>query len=213
MIHRRYRRADSALSRRIKTALAASGFTSVKAFEKATSLPTLALGTFLRTSNQQSPQRRRMVMAALESHLGLPVAEIATLAGIVPDGRHLASSLPSGDILDHLRDRGDITPRQVDAARWLRAAAGGLSFPGLHPCRSMWRAPLLAAWSALEAADAIIAHQHRGCPPASFTVWRVVIEGDRPGWLSPDADPELARLERLALWTGLEALAAAVSPP
>lgn len=213
MIHRRYRRADSALSRRIKTALAASGFTSVKAFEKATSLPTLALGTFLRTSNQQSPERRRMVLAALESRLGLPVAEIATLAGITPDGGLVVASFPSGDILDHLQDRGDITPRQADAARWFRLAACGLSFPGLHPCRDLWKTPLLAAWGALEAADAIIARQHRGCPPASFTVWRIVIEGDRPGWLSPDADLELARLERLALWTGLEALAAAASPP
>lgn len=212
MIHRRYRRADSPLFRRISAALADSPYKSVTGFQTAVDIPAQALQTFIKYTPSQSPGRRRLVMQALESHLGLPVEEIANLAGIAPDGGPLASSLPSSDILDLLQDRGDITARQAGAARWFRAAAGGLSFPGLHPCKSAWRTPLLAAWSALEAADAIITHQHRGCPPASFTVWRIVVERDRPGWLSPEADPELARFERLALWTGLEALAAVATP-
>lgn len=212
MIHRRYRRADSPLSRRIGAALADSPYKSAKGLERAAGLPFQALQVFARYTTKQSPERRRLVMEALESHLGLVVAEVAALAGIAPDGSQLTLMECSGDVLDVLLQRGDITPKQADAARWFRAAAGGLSFPGLHPCRSMWQKPLRAAWEALERADAIIANQHRGCPPASFTTWRIVVERDRPGWLSAEADLELARLERLALWTGLEALAAASAP-
>lgn len=211
MTFRTYRWIDTPLSRRVKTAMVRAGYGSAKAFEEAASLPRFALGTFLRTHERQSPERRRLVMQAIETHLALPVAEIATLAGIAADGGQLTPVAAAGDILGLLLSRGDITARQAEAGRLLRTAAGGLSFPGLRPCKAMWKAPLRAAWSALEAADTI-SRLHRGCPPASLTAWRIVVEADEPGWLSSEADPELSLLERHALTTGLDALAAHLVP-
>lgn len=202
---------DSPLARRVKTSVALSPFRNLKALESAASLPPGSLSMFLTATHRQTSEKRGLILAAIETHLALPAAEIAALAGLALDGGEIAPSTPPCGLIEFLQQRGDITEKQASAARWFRAAANGLSFPGLHPCCDLWKAPLLTAWKALEAADAIITRQHRGCPPASFTVWRIVIEEDRPGWLSPEADPELARFERLALWTGLEALAAAAS--
>lgn len=201
---------DGPLARRVKTSVALSPFRNLKALEIAANLPRCALSTFLTAPHRQTPERRGRILAAIETHLSIPAAEIAALASLNPDGSGISPTAPASGILEFLQQRGDITAKQAEAARWFVAAAGGLSFPSLNPCKSHWKKPLLAAWKALEAADTIIARQHKGCPPASFTVWRIVIERDRPGWLSPDADPELARFERLAFWTGLNAIAAQV---
>lgn len=139
-------------------------------------------------------------MLAINMHLGIPVAEIAAMAGIEPDGQY------RGDECD---------PCASPAATAFRSLVGCRPWPGLTPDRSTWATwpdPLRRAWLALRGADGPFAAANPRSQLPSFAVWRLVIEGDKPGWARPDGDKNLAALERQALAAGLDALVARLVP-
>lgn len=198
MIRRSY---EGPLSRTIKAALRDKGYGSVRGVEVDSGLPALALGKFLCARGKQSPTRRHLVMIAIEAYLGLAIAEVAALAGIAPDGTDLAPPGP----LDGL------TPEQIAAAETLRRVAGGKSWPGLEPepmTLGRWPHHLHHLWRALRMADADFALRGIRAPQPSFTAWRIIVDGETAGWLSPKMGKDMAELERMAFLAGLDAIAA-----
>ncbi|EPY00605.1 hypothetical protein [Magnetospirillum fulvum] len=194
---------DSPLARRIKSVIAASCFNNIRAAEIAAGLPLQALTVFQNKPLRLSPERRRLVMESLERLVDLRVSEIAALAGILPSGEVAGADAPRG--IEGLTDH------QATAAKAFRSLVGRRPWPGLNPDRPTWvtwGTDLRRAWLALRSADAPFAAAHGKGQQPSFTVWRLVIEGDKPGWSRPDGDEYLAALERLALSAGLDALAA-----
>jgi len=198
---------DGPLARRIKSVIAASCFNNIRAAEIAAGLPLQALTVFQNKPLRLSPERRRLVMESLERLVDLPVSEIAALAGILPSGEVAGANAPRG--IEGLSDR------QATAANAFHALVGRRPWPGLMPDRPTWATwpdPLRHAWQALRAADSPFAAAHPRAQLPSFAVWRIVIEGDRPGWSRPDGDEDLAALERQALAAGLDALADLLVP-
>lgn len=194
---------DSELAQVVKAAIIASPHRNVKFAEIAAGLPDQSLGVFLRSPLRLSPDRRRIVMEGLQRLLGLPVDRLAALAGILSDGTIVRSDVHRG--IESLSER------QTAAANAFRSLVGARPWPGLTPDRPTWTTwpdPLRRAWLALRAADDAFAPAHGKAPQPSFTTWRIAIDGDKPGWSRPDGDEDLVGLERLALSTGLDALAA-----
>jgi len=194
---------DSPLARRIKSVIAASCFNNIRAAEIAAGLPLQALTVFQNKPLRLSPERRRLVMESLERLVDLPVSEIAALAGILPSGEVAGVDAPRG--IEGLSDR------QATAANAFHALVGRRPWPGLSPDRptwATWNDDLRRSWSALRSADAPFAAAHPRAQFPSFAVWRLVVDGEKPGWARPDGDEDLATLERLALASGLDALAA-----
>lgn len=196
---------DSELARVVKASAIQSPHRNIKNVEIAACIPRQSLTTFLRSPLRLSADRRLEVMEGLERLLGLPVDRVATLAGCLPTGETAGVNGPRG--IDGL------TQAQATAAENFRVLVGCRPWPSLEPDSIVWATwpvALRQAWRTLRTADAVFAAAHVRPPPPSWTVWRLVIIGERPGWTSQirGADDAMARLERLALAAGLDALAA-----
>lgn len=193
---------DSELARLVKAAIIQSPHRNLKNFDLAAGFGHGTLTVFTRSPLRLSPERRRAVMVALERMVGLSADRLAALAGLPPDGTVVRTDAP--------RSIEGLTPQQSAVAAAFRALVGCRPWPGLTPDRPTWAtwcADLRRAWLALRAADDAFAATHPRAQLPSFAVWRIVIDGDKPGWSRPDGDEDLAALERAALAAGLEALA------